>query len=260
MTDFTAFDPELHFNPRVAVPDFQARIDRHRALGDAAPAPEVADLRYGPGPRQLLDIYEGPPGAPLLVFVHGGYWRALDKEIYRFLAAPYLAAGLAVAFVGYDLAPAVRVATIAWQVRAAVAFLADRFSGRRLHLMGHSAGAHLAVMALGSHPAIASCAAISGIYEVAPVLQISANADIRLTADQVDAVSPLRRPPPGRGLLVAVGAAEPEGWVAQSRDLARAAGVACIEVAGADHFSIVDVLGDRQGALFAAITRNIAAA
>src|SRR5713226_2523992 len=83
----------------------------------------LLDQRYGSGPRCLLDVFPAGDGAPVLLFIHGGYWRALDKSDVSFIAEPFQRVGISVVMPGYDLVPSVRVADIVDQVRAALAWV-----------------------------------------------------------------------------------------------------------------------------------------
>jgi arylformamidase len=265
---------ERHFNPRASVPDFEQWFARfidwsataRPALGG------TLDVRYGPGRLMTADIHPGRgPDAPILVFVHGGYWRALDKREQSFVLAPFVAAGATAVNLNYDLCPAVTVADIVGEVRAAVAWVRREpaVPGDRTKL--HLAGAHLVAMCLNHDwardglPAtpIASATLISGIYDLDPVLHVSVNADIRLDGPMARAQSPLRHPPTIRcPTLIAVGEAEPEGWIAQSSDYhaaCRAAGIAADywRLADEHHFSILKLFTDPHHPLVMAIKRRM---
>ena len=118
---------EQQFNPRVAVADAQARLDVYAARSAAAreSIPGEYDLRFGEGEKETLDLHR-PAGrterVPLLLFVHGGYWRALDKSDHSFVVPPLLDAGVAVANINYDLCPTVTLDTMVEQMARALAF------------------------------------------------------------------------------------------------------------------------------------------
>jgi arylformamidase len=224
---------ERGYNNRAAVPDHQAWFDRWAARSrevEAAHAPRK-DLRYGPGPKETLDLYL-PPGRPrgALMFIHGGYWRSLDKSDHGFVAPAFLAEGIAVANVNYDLCPTVSIEDIVAQMTRAVAFLGRE--GQRLGLAaaplvvaGHSAGGHLAAMLLATpaarlgaaaHP-VHAAVSLSGVHDLEPLLLSSYNADLRLDAASARALSPVHLEPQSRGpLLLAVGASETSEFLRQT--------------------------------------------
>ena len=224
---------ERGYNNRAAVPEYQAWFDRwseRSREAEAAHAPRM-DLRYGPGRKETLDLYV-PAGRPrgTLVFIHGGYWRSLDKSDHGFVAPAFLAQGIAVANVNYDLCPAVGIADIVAQITRAVAWLVRE--GARLGLApgplvaaGHSAGGHLAAMLhatrasqLGAtaHP-VRAAVSLSGVHDLAPLLLSSYNADLRLDAASARALSPVHLRPQAQGpLLLAVGASETSEFLRQT--------------------------------------------
>lgn len=260
---------EAHFNPRVASPNFEHHHVAFDRMSRAARAelPCRLDLRYGDGPLETLDLFAGrTPDAPLHVFIHGGYWRALDKSLYSCIARPLTEAGAAVALLNYDLCPAVTVADIVAEIRTAIAWLARRgeelgFDAGRIALSGHSAGAHLAAMALAydwTHENLPSdlvkgALLVSGIYDPAPALHIPVNAEIGLTEEVARAVNALRHPPrAGTPIAVAAGDAEPPGWIGQSHAYVAAHHLdgPVIIVPDADHFTIKDTALDSGSRLF----------
>ncbi len=265
--------------PRIAVPDHEAWLAADAELSETAKRtlPCHLDISYGDTALQRLDIFPAArTPAPVQVFFHGGYWRALDKSTYRFIALSLAPAGIATVLVNYDLCPAVTlddivsqtVASLAWVYRNGAAHGCDN---RRLYICGNSAGAHLAAMALTQDwsalglPAdlIKGACCITGIYDLAPVLRIDANADIRLTSGMVARNSPLSLPPPMKPpVIVAVGADETPLWIKQSTDYAamlRAHGVPTelMIIPAAHHFSITRSLADPEGVLPKAIRRQI---
>ncbi|ALM81849.1 alpha/beta hydrolase [Bordetella sp. N] len=187
-------------------------------------------LRYAKPERCTLDWFPAQEAkdAPLLVFMHGGFWRGGDKRVFSFIAENLRTAGVSSAFVGYELAPNVTVTTISAQIRAAVTFLlrnqrALGFDPERVTLSGHSAGAHLAAMTsaypqelpiLGRHLRVIG---LSGVYQLAPLLATSLKGEIQLTSDVAEEQSL----PEGRWLhasryLVVAGGGETPGFLAQS--------------------------------------------
>ena len=256
---------EQHFNPRVAVPSFQEALDRYAARSAAARQrlPGVYDLRYGTRSQQTFDLHRAAlsPSAPppLVLFLHGGYWRALDKRDHSFVAPLFVEAGVPLANINYDLCPSITLDEIVDEIREAVLYCAHHAAdfgaaARRLCLVGHSAGAHLVARMLAQDwaaaglPAdtITGVVALSGIYEPEVVLRLAVNAEIGLTAAMAARHEGLRQPPQCQvPVLIAVGGAEPAGWIGQSRayhDVCVAAGLdvhwMCVE--GANHFTLLE--------------------
>ena len=260
--------------------DNRARVAEHPAiLAGWAEASSAAvaggrerglvDVAYGPGPRERLDVY--PParaGAPVLVYVHGGYWRALDKRSHAFVAPPFVDAGAMVVLPGYALCPAVRIDDIALQLTRALAWVhrhARRYGGDadRIVVAGHSAGGHLATMLLGCDwPAVEpglpaglvkAALAISGLYDLEPLRRAPFLApDLGLTRASVRRLSPAGWPAPRGGLVTAVGAGESEEFHRQSALIAAAWGervLASLEVAGCNHMNVINQLAEPSSAL-----------
>jgi acetyl esterase/lipase len=154
------------------------------------------DLRYGNGARQRLDVFAcGRPGAPTLVYIHGGYWQTNDKEPYAFLGEALLPAGVNLALVEYTLAPAARLDQIVAEVRAAVAWVIDHAKElggdpARVFVSGHSAGGHLTAMAMAD-ARVAGGLAISGLYDLEPIRLNYLNDKLRLDAAEAQRNSPL---------------------------------------------------------------------
>lgn len=198
--------------------------DRLKAEGRAR-----LDLSYGDGARQAYDLFL-PAGATqgLLVFVHGGYWRAFDKSLWSQFAAGALERGWAVAMPGYTLAPAVAIRDIVAEVTRAVTAAAAEVPGP-IRLSGHSAGGHLVtrlICADSALPAevrerIAHVLSISGVHDLRPLLKTAMNADLRLDAAAAAADSPvLLEPAEGARVTAWVGAAERPEFVRQTTLLA----------------------------------------
>jgi acetyl esterase/lipase len=251
-----------------AVADSAARLADWRARSAALRARpgHRLDLPYDPGPshaagpRNRIDLFGcGRPGAPLLAFIHGGYWQRNAKEGFACLAEGPLALGLDVALIGYTLAPEASLTRIADEIRAALRALRVRDAAaglgrRRLVVSGWSAGGHLAALALDGPEADAGLA-ISGIYDLAPIRRTSLDDALRLTPGEVDALSPIHRVPRRDApLVVAYGTDELPELRRQSRDYAAARAAAdaetrCVALDGADHFSILEALAHPDGRL-----------
>jgi len=254
---------ERGYNNRAAVPDHPQWLARFASSSRevrAALAPKL-DLRYGPGAKETLDLFlpvRRPRGT--FVFLHGGYWRALDKSDFSFVAQPFVAQGHAVAVANYDLCPDVSIATIVDQCRRAVAWIAREgeahgADGDRVVVGGHSAGGHLVAMlyladwagaGFGREP-FAAGVSLSGVHDLAPLVQFSFNADFRLDDAEAARMSPVRAAPrSGAPLVVAVGADETSEFIRQTRILWDAwpgnrptVAAAPLIIPGRHHFSVV---------------------
>ena len=269
-------DYEAEYNNRARVPE-HAEIflrwarDSENYRADALKAGRAElSLAYGDTPRQSLDLFFPQAGssAPLALFVHGGYWRSLDQSLFSHLAGGLNAHGIAVAITGYDLCPIVTIADIIEQIRRACVFLWQRL-GRRMLVYGWSAGGHLTASMVATDwpslypkaPAdlVSSGYAVSGLYELAPLIKTSMNQDLALDAERARRVSPLLWPlPQERTLDVVVGALESSEFRRQSRAVADAwqkagAQTRFKEIAGKNHFSIVAELADPQNPMTARV-------
>jgi arylformamidase len=228
------------------------------------------NLEWGAGPEETFDYFPAAStDAPLLVFIHGGYWQELSKEESLFAAPDCVKNGIAFAAINYTLAPRASVATIVNQCRRAAAHLHRQagslgFDRRRIYVAGSSAGAHLAAMLLARgwqaaagapEDAVAGAILLSGIYDLEPLVDTYVNAPLHLTAADAAAVSPMRLPlgSPVRS-IVAWGENETVEFKRQSRNYAallETAGfpVEAFELAGINHFDIVFGLADRGARL-----------
>ena len=253
--------------PVADVDSFRKRWDETSAEVRAQPNAKL-DLRYGERPRATLDYFPGQPGAPLFMFIHGGYWQRNEKERFAFTALGPNAHGINVAVPGYTLAPEARLTYIVAEMRQAVTFLADRagelaFDRKRMLIGGWSAGGHLTA-AVADHPAVAGGLPISGIFELEPIALGVLNDKLQLSADEIARLSPLRnlkdRSPP---LELFVGGNELPELKRQSQEFSAAAQARGLPVnmtvlPGHHHFSILDELQSADGALTKAIRDMIA--
>jgi arylformamidase len=231
MSSLPAEFVEREYNLRAAFPDHPQWFARWAADSESARARLEGhlNLRYGSGPKQTIDLFpaEHPHGA--LLFIHGGYWRALDKSDHAFVAPPFVAEGIGVAVINYDLCPDVSIARIVDECREGAAWLmreGTRYGlpADRLVVAGHSAGGHLAAMlvatdwiARGSPSGLAGAVAISGVFDLEPLVQVSFNADLKLDAARARAVSPIhQRPRVAVPMLFVVGADETSEFIRQS--------------------------------------------
>jgi arylformamidase len=264
---------ERGYNNRAAVPEHPQWFARYAALSREARAAlrPILDLRYGPGPKETLDLFV-PEGRPrgTFVFLHGGYWRGFDKCDFSFVAGPFVAAGNAVAVVNYDLCPAVSIGTIVEECRHAVAWLASEggphgADADRIVVGGHSAGGHIVAMLFATDRAtsgwvpdsVAGGVSLSGVHDLAPMVQFSSNVDLKLDAAEAARMSPVRLAPLTRTpLLLAVGADETSEFLRQTRILwdawpgNRPSGASApLIIPGRHHFSVVADYADPESEL-----------
>jgi arylformamidase len=247
-------DLEAGYNNRAACPDHPAVMARWKADAEVARAaypPTV--LRYGPGPRETIDLFEAGPGAPVVAFIHGGYWQALDPSWFSWIAPPLLAHGISVAIPGYDLCPQVTLAAIVDQMRTATALLTER-AGTPPVLVGHSAGGHLAACLLSEGRAERGVS-ISGVFDLRPLLHTSINTALRLDADEAVRLSPLGwTVPEGAILDCIVGGIETAEFIRQSQTMAQTWGAGGANtpfeaLPDLNHFTVLDPLGDPNSEL-----------
>jgi arylformamidase len=227
------------------------------------------ELAYGGAPRERFDLLmpSGIDRPRLHVFIHGGYWQALDKSAHAQFARGMLAAGFAVATLNYSLAPDKPLAGLVDEIRLALAVLWRSapdlgLAQQPFDLAGHSAGAHLAAMALGTDWAgqglppdlIGSATLVSGLYELEPLTHLPMAPLLGLDRVQAHLLSPINLPPPACRLLLAVGEQETDEFRHQTASLAHSWRVPPERhrvVPGRNHFTILDELAEGPLALAA---------
>ncbi len=251
---------EVEYDNRARVPEHPAIFERWQREGAAyRAATRKADLgiSYGPSPRRTIDLFPAAdPHAPLALFIHGGWWRSLEPTMFSQAARGPNAHGVTVAVVGYDQCPKVSIARIVEQMRAACLLL-WRKRRQRIFVYGHSAGGHLAACLVATDwksvapdppvDLVPAAYAISGVFDLAPLVKISVNADLKLDAKSAHDLSPLYwRVPAGRSLDAAVGALESSEFLRQSHAIVDGwkdkATTRYEEIAGVNHFTVVDPL------------------
>jgi arylformamidase len=277
-TERAALDAQ--YNLRAAVPEHLSYFARYEGDSAALRArwPGWLDLSYGPTPRQAIDLFlpHGVSAAPILAFIHGGYWQSRDRKDFSFVAGPSLERGVAVALLGYDLAPTVRMDAIVAEVRAGLAWLyrqapAHGCDPTRLHVAGHSAGGHLAAVTLMTDWAgfglpenmIKGVCAISGVFDLEPIRRCYLNEVVGLDTDEAHRNSPLHQPLHGRcPVIVAVGELETRAFHEQSRAFAtrlardgwQSQSLVQPEV---DHFAIILRMGEARSPVVQAVARQM---
>jgi arylformamidase len=269
--DYEQADLDAQLNPRASTPSFFHHLRRWSELSERARGVHKSrlDLAYGPGDLEKLDFFPAPGKvAPLLAFFHGGEWQSLDKSDFSFLAPAFLERGVAVALVNYGLAPAAKLGAMMEQSRNAVAWLYRNaaeldIDPTRIHLAGHGAGSHLAMLAasmpqrpyeLLGHP-VRSVIGLGGIYDLEPVRLSFLNSALELDRDEAWRLSPAHWPPPAScRVLVVSGGRESLELRRQARSFAaswreRGAAVEALELPGEDHFSLLGQLCAPEGPL-----------
>jgi arylformamidase len=266
-------DYEVEYDNRARVPEHVDIFARwHREAQDYRAAAHNAKLGigYGPSMRRTIDLFPAKDDdkAPLAMFIHGGWWRTLAPSEFSQMAAGPNARGITVAVVGYDLCPNCAIADIIEQMRVACLYL-WRKRRQRIFIYGHSAGGHLAAcMVATDWKALASDApadlvpsayAISGVFDLLPLVHVSQNVDLRLDETEARRVSPLYwKVPAGRSLDAVVGALESSEFLRQSKSVAEAwrqahALTRYEEIAGTNHFTVIDPLNDPNSAMTARV-------
>jgi arylformamidase len=219
--------------------------------------PDHLDLRYGPRERNRMDFLKTRDKGPTLLFIHGGYWQHRAKETFALFAEGPLAYGINVALIGYTLAPEATLDQIVAEISAGINFLAKQLpalggDGKGIVVSGWSAGGHLTAMAL-AHPDVRAGMAISGIYDLEPIRHSYLNVKLSLDEATSRRNSPLKEAGgPVKPLSLVVGSAELPLLRKQTADFAahRARNglpVTYEEIAGADHFTIMNKLSSPHG-------------
>lgn len=263
---------EKEYDNRGRVPDHPEIFARwsHDAAAYRATCSARLDVAYGSTERQKLDRFpgkDGGAGAPLALFIHGGWWRSLSRAEFSHMAAGPNAHGVTVAVAGYDLCPHVSIATIIEQMRAACLFL-WREQRKRITVYGHSAGGHLAACMVATDwktlapdaPAdlVPAAYGISGVYDLAPLTRISPNQDFKLDEQSARELSPVYWPvPAGRVFDAVVGAEESSEFLRQSQLIAEAwrqgNALTRYEALPGNHFTVLDPLADPASAMTARV-------
>ena len=261
---------DAQYNNRARIPDHAAIFERWKQASALARTQAGAqlDLPYGDGAGETLDLFPpmAPPagGAPVLVFIHGGYWRSLDKADHSFVAPSFTQDGALVVVPNYALAPAVTVEHITLQMARALAWVwrnaaAHGGDPRRIVVAGHSAGGHAAAMLLSCRwkqvaddlPAnlVRRALSISGLYDMEPLRHTSfLQPDLQLTPAAVARLSPAFFPRPKGQLYAVAGADESEEFLRQNRLIRDVWGPTsvpvCETIPGTNHLTVLHNLAN----------------
>lgn len=254
------------YNNRTLVPDYASYFDKWMQTSEAVRTshPCALDLAYGKAGGEKLDVFPtNAKNAPVFVFVHGGYWRSLDKSDHSFIAPAFTAKGACVVVPNYDLCPAVTIPEITMQMVHALTWVyrnITQYGGNpsRISVVGHSAGGHLAAMLLAciwkayaaDLPAdlVKNALSISGLYDLEPLRHAPNVKDsLKLTPAQVRKVSPALLPAPRNSRLYTVaGGNESAEFLRHNQLIEQAWGKkvvpVCEELPGLHHFSVLDAL------------------
>jgi acetyl esterase/lipase len=235
----------------------QAAQDFRDSIGARA----QTGVSYGPSPRQAFDLF-APEGVArgTVIFVHGGYWKAFDRDVWSHLAAGAIARGWAVAMPGYDLCPDVRISDITRQIATAVTRISERTFGP-LALAGHSAGGHLVcrmtdplILPSDIRERIKAIVPISPVADLAPLMDTTMNEILRIDTAEAQAESPVNmQPPHGLDVTVFIGADERPAFLEQAEALSRSWGARRVVEEGKHHFDVIDALADPDSTMIKAL-------
>ena len=276
---FRPDEMEYQYNPRESVPEYPelAKTRAAQAKKVRETAKSWLNISYGSSPRELLDIYAADKaGGPVLVYIHGGYWRSGSKEDNCNFVPTFTKRGATVVLVEYDLCPQVTVTDIVRQTRAAIAWVYKniaRYGGEpsKIFISGHSAGAHLTAMALAHdwtkdglpQDCIKGAVATSGVFDLDMVMKISVQEQVHMTPEIAKLNSPFLNPPKVKcPLVVAVGEAEPKGWQQMSEDYfnyckQQGMNTEYLIVPGANHYTMSEKLLDDSNPLSQAMIQQM---
>lgn len=259
---------DAQYDNRARIPEHPAILQHWAATSAAAYAAWPAalrDLPYGDGAGERLDLFAATrPNAPVLVYIHGGYWRALGKHDQAFVAPPFVQAGAMVVLLDYALCPQVSIEHIVRQTVRALVWVYRNARGhggdpRRIVVAGHSAGGHLASMLLACRwpevepglpeRLVASALSISGVYDLEPLRHAPfLAADIGLDAASAARLSPANLPAPPGPLAAVVGADESGEFLRQAGLIRARWGASSVPICevlpGRHHMDVLHDLAD----------------
>lgn len=240
MTDRDFWDSQYRFS-RILLGFEGALRTMVSQSADFAENVQLARSEYGTHPRQWVEWSSGTgPGDVLPVVLHGGYWRALEAETYRFLMRSLQPHGAVVTNVEYRLMPDIRLADVVADIKAALHHLAAEFPEAQLLPVGHSAGAHLALCAMADSALAArtrGIIALSGVYDLAPVAQSFLQDEIHLTTQEIESFS-LKADTPRPPVVYVNGREETYEFLRGGALMSRGSKAVWHQIDGADHMSL----------------------
>jgi arylformamidase len=261
---------ERGYNLKAAFPDFPEVLRQWQTATATVQASLLTtpDIAYGDGRLQGFDYYQAAGHAcPLLIFIHGGYWQGGDKSDIGFIAAPYVNAGISVAVMNYSLAPSATIEAMIDEVSACLAYIVAHaalldIDVTRISLMGHSAGAHLAAyVATTTHSVpVHAVFAISGVFDLLPLLPTTINHALRLGETRANDLSPVLLNGPGKTQVhTIIGANETRQFHLQSAVLAQCWSqvVAHHVVPDTHHYTVLLPLADATNKVCQTIIRAV---
>ena len=263
------------YNNRLHVPDFATHYERwdKRSTETREKHAFIQDLNYGDHPRECLDLFpSGKTNSKTLVFIHGGYWQMFDKTKFHFVAEPFLSHDITTVLINYPLAPAATMDEMVASCRKAMLWLQKNLAAfnagpQQVYVAGHSAGAHLAAMLLEKEWAkkiqnsIKGICAISGLFDLRPIQLSYVNEALHMDKGMAIRNSPIDAvPAQDCPIMVVAGTAETAEFKEQSRKFYgnwknKATSVELIELAGLNHFSILDSLVDENALLHKSVLK-----
>ena len=223
----------------------------------------VKDIAYGTDSRELLDIYPSDkPNSKTLVFIHGGYWRAMDKSSFQFVAGAFHAYSTTTVLISYPLAPAASIDAIVSSCQQAMDWVFNNIANyngdpEQVYVVGHSAGGHLATMLLTnqncSNPIKGACA-LSGLFNLIPIQKAELNNVLHMDEEAALRNSPVNHHPGySVPMILAVGSEETDEFKAQSRELYDCwkdkLPIQLIEIEGGNHYSMIEYFTDTKSHL-----------